>query len=84
MEIWVVIYTNGNYTDMTGTSYFKTEKEGMEEFTDLTSQDRIDYHRRDMTGFNVRLEKVTFGDKNVIKVLEEFTYDFVGDESYEY
>ena len=26
MEIWVVIYTNGNYTDETGTSYFKTEK----------------------------------------------------------
>jgi len=83
MEIWVVIYTNGNYTDETGTSYFKTEKEGMEEFTDLTSQDRIDYHRRDMTSFSVRLEKVVIGS-TTHKVLKEFTYDYTGDESYEY
>jgi len=85
MEIWVIIHTNGSYTDETGTSYFKTEKEGLLEFQNLTSQDTIDYHNSQMYSYNVRLEKVTLGPSTpVVEILKEFTYDDTSEESYQY
>ncbi len=84
MKIWVIIHTNGSYTDETSTSYFKTEKEGMDEYNDLISQDTIDSHNNQCYSYNVRLEKVTFDGDTVIDILKEFTYDNTSEESYEY
>ena len=85
MTIWVIIHTNGHYTDMTGTSYFKTEKEGMDEFKDLTSQNMIDYHKGRMESYHVRLEKVTIGnDMSLGTPVKEFTYIWESGETYSY
>tara|TARA_R110000851_G_scaffold321926_1_gene487638 strand:+ start:991 stop:1236 length:246 start_codon:yes stop_codon:yes gene_type:complete len=75
MNIWVIIHTNGSYTDETRTSYFKTEKEGMDEYSCLVSKDTLDYHKEQSTSYNVRLEKVTFGEDIVSEKIREFTYD---------
>jgi len=84
MEIWVVIQTNGSYTDETDTAYFKTEKEGVDEYNNLTSQDTIDYHNSQSYSYGVRLEKVTFDNGEfVIQILKEFTYDDTSEDSWE-
>ena len=84
MEIWVVIQTNGSYTDETRTGYFKTEKEGMVEYNDLTSQDTIEYHNRQSYSYGVRIEKVTLDNGEfVIQILKEFTYDDTSEDSWE-
>ena len=85
MTIWVIVHTNGTFYDMTGTSYFKTEKEGMDEFKDLTSQNMIDYHHGRMESYNVRLEKVILGDDMSLGTpVKEFTYIWESGETYSY
>ena len=84
MEIFVIIHTNGSYTDMTSTSYFPTEKEGMDEYNDLTSQDTIDYHNSQSYSYGVRLEKVTLDNGEfVTQVLKDFTYDDTSEDTWE-